>query len=82
MISREDNLKKTLLDASAMTKERIAHRDEIMERCVKEKLSNSLELYKSELEDTCRYIMIRNPVVITKEMHQARQDTEKETHND
>lgn len=71
-----------LLEAASITKVRISHRDEVMRRCVDEKLSNALELYKSELEDTCRYIMIRNPVVITKEMHQARQDAEREEADD
>lgn len=71
-----------LFEATRITKKRISHRDEIMRRCVGEKLSNALELYRSELEDTCRYIMMRNPVVITKEMHQARQDAEKEEADD
>ncbi len=71
------NLKSILLKANSITKERAQRHDKLMKACVKKKLDNALEVYQSELEDTCRYIMIRNPLVITKEMHQARIDSER-----
>ncbi len=64
-------MKSVLLEASDTIKYRSKRHKRIMLECVKRKLDNSLSLYESNLEDTCRYIMIRNPVVITREMHQV-----------
>ena len=71
MISTVRNdLKATLLEASGETKRRIERKDDLMRECVGGKLSGSLDVYSDDLDDTCRYILIRNPIVITREMSQ------------
>lgn len=83
MISEEGNsLKQTLLDASAEVKMRIGRRDSLMKECVSGKLSDSLEVYGDDLDDTCKYILIRNPIVITREMSQLMGMLKKEKNNE
>lgn len=44
------------------------HRD-VMVRSVEEKLDRSFRNYEKELEETCRYILSKNPVTVIKEMN-------------
>lgn len=66
IMSLTDNkFKNTLLILNKEISERLKKSEDIMYSCVKSKLQNTLTMYESELEGTCNYILIRNPVVIS-----------------
>lgn len=72
MISTVRNdFKSTLLEASEEAVRRMGRKNDLMRECVSGKLSGSLEVYGDDLDDTCRYILTRNPIVITREMSQV-----------
>ncbi len=72
MISTVRNdFKSTLLEASEEAVRRMGRKNDLMRECVSGKLSGSLEVYGDDLDDTCRYILMRNPIVITREMSQV-----------
>lgn len=75
-------MKAVLLEAGDIIKKRSKRHKKVMLECIKQKLDNSLNFYESNLEDTCRYIMIRNPVVITREMHQVSSGKKKGQNNE
>lgn len=54
--------------ASAEAKRRIERRESLLKECVKGKLSDSIGVYGDCLDDTCRYILMRNPIVITRDL--------------
>lgn len=64
----KDDAKSILLDASAEVRRRIEGNESLLKECVKGKLSDSLGVYGECLDDTCRYILMRNPIVITRDL--------------
>jgi hypothetical protein len=42
------------------------HDREVMQECISKKLDRSLDNYESHLEDTCRYVLNRNPISMLK----------------
>ena len=64
----KDDAKSILLAASAEAKRRIERRESLLKECVRGKLSDSLMVYGDCLDDTCRYILMRNPIVITRDL--------------
>lgn len=63
-----DDAKSVLLDASSEARRRIGRKESLLKECVKGKLSDSLGVYGDCLDDTCRYILMRNPIVITRDL--------------
>jgi hypothetical protein len=63
-----DDAKQVILDASAEARRRIERKESLLKECVKGKLSDSLGVYGDCLDDTCRYILMRNPIVITRDL--------------
>ena len=63
----ENSLRKVLEGISRDIVEREGRRNPIMVNCVGDRLRDSLEQYESSLDSACRYVMIRNPVVMTKD---------------
>lgn len=45
-----------------------AHNDKIMKECIDKKLERSLSNYESHLEETCKFILDRNPITVIKLM--------------
>lgn len=43
-----------------------AHDREVMQECISKKLDRSLDNYESNLENTCRYVLNRNPISMLK----------------
>lgn len=59
-------LKNILIDALHQITELEIHENEIMKDCIAKKLDRSLSNYESHLEDTCKYILSKNPISIIK----------------
>lgn len=61
-------LKDALKAMLAEIRSRELRRRSLMENCIDTKLDRSLEHYKSNLEDTCRFILTKNPISVLKYM--------------
>lgn len=63
----DNNFKHKLLRICNKIVERETRKTSMMVECVSNKLTNSVELYEQDLLDTCRYVMMRNPLVMVKD---------------
>lgn len=56
---------------------------EIMGDCINKKLERSLKNYESHLEDTCKYILMKNPISVIKALTaEQKPKTKEDTTND
>lgn len=61
-------LKEILLTARGKINQLELREQELMKDCVNKKLERSLADYESHLEDTCKYILTKNPITTIKAM--------------
>ena len=59
-------LKNKLLKILSLINKYEAHNEEVMKECINQKLERSLNNYESNLEDTCKYVLMRNPISMIK----------------
>lgn len=59
-------LKDILLTTLHQITELEIREEEIMKECIAKKLNRSLNNYESHLENTCKYILSKNPISIIK----------------
>jgi len=78
MSSIESSFEKSIITIAKEVKERLDRQSSVMKDCVEFKLQNTLTLYEEEFENTCNYILIRNPVLITKEIGEVITEKKKE----
>ena len=69
--------KKILLDLLKQINESEAHPRDVMALSVNEKLDRSFRHYEEELEETCKYILAKNPVKVIKELNRINKKKEK-----
>ena len=73
-------LKDELLSILKDIRQREQRKDSLMKESVGAKLDRSLEFYESNLQDTCRYILSKNPIStikgINKEFNQPKEKSE------
>lgn len=55
-----------------------AREEAIMKECIDNKLDRSLKNYESHLEETCRYVLSRNPISMIKALAADPQTKKKE----
>ncbi len=78
MISNEANhFKELLLQILARINESEQHKRDVFQDGVDEKLDRSFRNYEKELEETCKYILSKNPVSVIKEMNRISKRKEK-----
>lgn len=58
----KDILLHTIKDIDRLEK----NNNQIMQDCIDRKLNRSLDKYESNLEETCKYILTRNPISMIK----------------
>lgn len=78
MSSTESKLASTLTSTHKEIMRRVHRKNNMMAECIQHKLDNSLDLYESDLEETCRYILIRNPITITKNVTKVMEEDEED----
>ena len=69
--------KKILLDLLKQIEESEKHPRDVMAVSVDEKLDRSFQHYQEELEETCKYILAKNPVKVIKELNRINKKKEK-----
>ena len=55
------------------------HNKQVMNECIQNRLDKSLNNYKDNLENTCKYILLRNPIKVLKSL--ADEEKAKENKN-
>ena len=69
--------KKILLDLLKQINESESHPRDVMALSVNEKLDRSFRHYEEELEETCKYILAKNPVKVIKELNRINKKKER-----
>ena len=78
MNSTETSFKNALLTILAKINESEQHKRDVFAESVDEKLDRSFQNYEKELEETCKYILSKNPVKVIKEINRINKKKEKE----
>ena len=74
--------KNLLLNLLKQIEESEKHPRDVMSLSVDEKLDRSFRHYEEELEETCKYILAKNPVKVIKEMNRINKKKEKVEENE